>query len=740
MVFKNEKERINMEKWNSNYNLLVEYINSSEDRKREFNKKGSITKRVIVEKDGQSIQLGSWLTEQKRRLMRKYEGMTLKEAEESINMPEQEKYKLVKLLNLGVKYAQREGEEEAKIWNRNFELLTEYIDSSKQAREYFKNTGGININTKVKIDEEEIPLGRWVFGQKQHLMKKYQNMSLEEIENDKNIPKEEKRKMEKLLKLGVKYPEIQLNWETSFELLKEHINSSKKIKEEFEEKGRIKKSIIVIKDGKHINLGEWLFVQRNTLMKKYQNMDLEDIKKDENIDKQDKKKMIKLLELGVKYPQKTSNDLTWDEKFKILEQYINSSEEIKQRFYRKNSVNKIIETEDGQIINLDMWILTQKNYTMKKYQNMSLEEIMQDENIPKEDKHRMKKLLQLGVKYSKELKTWEEWFILLEEYINSSNKIKEKFERTGNISEAILIIKDGKNINLGHWLKRQRQSLMRQYQSMTVEQIKKDENIPIEDKEKMIKLLELGVSYSQYEGNTYDGQWKQMFQLLEKYINSSAEIKKNFEKKGRLDKFITVEEKGKIISIGTWLENQKYFFIKKNQGKSINSIEEVEKSNNFSDKEKEKIIKLLKLGMNLRVKEKSNDQIWEENYEALKNYINSDEEVKQKIKDSGDIKSNLVIKVHGETFNIGSWLQNQKQKLLKKYDGMSIEQIEHDEKIPETDKYKMKKILELGVSYPKIRGQQIGKATYDVNVENCDQTEITINNLKKGKNKENMCK
>ena len=112
--------------------------------------------------------------------------------------------------------------------------------------------------------------------------------------------------------------------------------------------------------------------------------------------------------------------------------------------------------------------------------------------------------------------------------------------------------------------------------------------------------------------------------------------------------------------------------------------------------------------------------LWDEKFYLLKEYINSSEEIKENFTKNGRIKPKTIIEKNNVKICISLWLNNQKKNLMKKYQNMTIEQIENSGIISEYDKYKMKKLLELGVTYPKLRAQQIGKASMDAKIEDCD--------------------
>lgn len=112
--------------------------------------------------------------------------------------------------------------------------------------------------------------------------------------------------------------------------------------------------------------------------------------------------------------------------------------------------------------------------------------------------------------------------------------------------------------------------------------------------------------------------------------------------------------------------------------------------------------------------------LWDEKFYLLKEYINSSEEIRENFIKTGRIKQKIIIEKNNQKICISLWLNNQRKNLMKKYQNMTIEQIENSGTISEYDKYKMKKLLELGVTYPKFRAQQIGKVSMDAKIEDCD--------------------
>ena len=730
-----ENQGINKKTWDRNFNLLKEYIDSSDDIKKQFEAKGRINRKAFVMHNGKKVNIGRWLDDQREHLLKKYENITLAEIENDEKIKEYDKYKIKKLLELGVSKAKNIEEYNMLEWDEKFDALVKYINSSEDIKKYFNKNGGININTKVKINGINYHLGKWLSVEKQNLMSQYQGMSIEQIENNKEIPQKDKRKMLKLLNLGVSYCNQNIKWDEVFDLFIKYLNENPKDKEYFSKTGRIDRYISINKNGKKINLGVWLTTQKVYLMKKYHGMTIKQIEENENIPEEDKRKMKKLLDIGVSYTdiKEKSNEEQWDENYNLLKNYINKSKDRKEYFETTGFLDiSEISEEDENIYKLSKWLGTQKAVLLKKYKDLSIEEIENDRQIPEVDKYRLKKLYEIGAFYTGEdrIEKWNEKFELLEKYINSSEEIKSNFQKRGKVDGFATIEKGGQTINIGNWLLDQKADLMKKYYGMTIEQIEEGENIPQIDKERMKKLLTLGVTYTSIHEKSYEEEWYERFQALKKHIISSESVRKYFNKKGTVKENTIVEINGKRLDLAAWIRNQKYYLIKINGGKSIENIDEIEENTNISISDKNKIKMFLDLGVNLRLQEKTYRQIWDEKFNLLEEFINSSDKIKKQFDKDGLIDREQIIKNNFEEIKIGMWFFTQRNTLMKKYQGMTVEQIEKDKSIPEEDKYRMIKLLNLGLTYPKISGQNVGKVSFDSKVEECDNAQKIINDFK----------
>ena len=168
-------------------------------------------------------------------------------------------------------------------------------------------------------------------------------------------------------------------------------------------------------------------------------------------------------------------------------------------------------------------------YFMSKYDEMTINEIISNTNMQKIEQERMIKLLDLGVKYTKKsIDVWQKNFDALVKYINSAEEIKKQFKLTGRVDTKVIVEIDGKKVKIGSWLQNNKNVLMKKYQGKTKEEIQLDETIPIKDKEKMVKLLDLGVKY--LDMRTSDDKWEENYNLFVEYLNSSIEAKEFSEK------------------------------------------------------------------------------------------------------------------------------------------------------------------------------------------------------------------
>ena len=84
-----------------------------------------------------------------------------------------------------------------------------------------------------------------------------------------------------------------------------------------------------------------------------------------------------------------------------------------------------------------------------------------------------------------------------------------------------------------------------------------------------------------------------------------------------------------------------------------------------------------------------------------------------------------------ETVKLKSWVADQRKKLLRRYKGKTIEEIEQDEKIDAETKRRIRLLFEIGIKAPKPKtSQEIGQATFTAGVEGqkeLDEAESALN-------------
>lgn len=230
-------------------------------------------------------------------------------------------------------------------------------------------------------------------------------------------------------------------------------------------------------------------------------------------------------------------------------------------------------------------------------------------------------------------------------------------------------------------------------------------------------------SQEEYKKLKIDEKWEVKCEWFIEYINSSKEIKEQFEEMGTIDTNAIIKKGNMIIKIGEWHSQLKTGLLRRYEGMSR---EEIEKDPNIPERDRKRMIYLMDRGL-----VKDLDKIWQDRFELLVEYINSSEEIKKHFEEHGSIDRNAVIEKGNKKVEIGKWLDPQKDKLMKKYQGMSIEEIEESKDIPERDKYRMCKLLGIGVRYQTLRitGQKIGQATFGTEVDKCILAEKTIKDL-----------
>ena len=302
--------------------------------------------------------------------------------------------------------------------------------------------------------------------------------------------------------------------------------------------------------------------------------------------------------------------------------------------------------------------------------------------------------------------------------------------------------------------------MLKKARGKTIEEIEKDKSITKKEKERIKKLLELGIRPIEEKERTPEEQWNYNYNLLKglieakgSYYELTEEIVKEEQKKlresGLITKGVKIQVDGKQINLGQWVAVQKgKGVLKKAQGKTI---EEIEKDESITEKEKERIKKLLELGIRpTEEKERTPEEQWNYTYNLLKglieakgSYYGLTEEIvkkeQKKLRESGMISATgIKIQVDGKQIDLGQWVAVQKGKgVLKKARGKTIEEIEKDESITKKEKERIKKLLELGIRpiVSKIKNQDVGKATFDANTPSCIEASTIISDLVEEKQK-----
>ena len=560
--------------------------------------------------------------------------------------------------------------ENTKSFDKNLELLKkllkaegEYLGLSeervKEVQKQFKEKGFIPDRLKLQIEGEEKPnlIGRWLARQRQ-LLNEYREIP-------EKINKEEERRIKELLELGVSYTgektpeEI---WNENLELLKKLLETKgeylglseekvKKVQKQFEEKGFIPENLKlqIEGEGKPKLIGRWLDVQRQ-LLNKYRETP-------EKTNKEEERRVKELLELGVSYT-KTLEEI-WNENLELLKklleakgEYLGLSEErvkkvqkqFKEKGYISQSIKLQIEGEENPN-SIGRWLSTQRQL-LNKYRGKTPKEIEKDKGINEEEKRRVLKLLELGVSYTEEKAPEEIWnknLKLLKELLKAEGeylglsvkklkKVQKQFKEKGSIPPSVKLQIEGeeKPKKIGIWLNNQRQ-LLNKYRGKTPKEIKKDKGINKEEKRRVLKLLELGVSCTEEKGEKTLGEiWDENLELLknllkakEEYLGLSEEkvkrVQKQFKEKGSIPQSIKLQIEGeeRPKKIGIWLDNQRKLL-----NKYIKTPEELNKE------EERRVRELLKLGVRY-TKEK------EQLLEDIERHKNEAKELKKELETLG---------------------------------------------------------------------------------------------------------
>jgi len=292
-------------------------------------------------------------------------------------------------------------------WYQNFDAFQSYIRLSHKNSEYLRIFGRIPTFAVFEEQGRIIPVGEWAKEQRLSFMMKYKGMTLEEILESSEIPEEDKRRMNKLLSIGMTYSEGQRseNWNDNLDICIIYINSSDKNRKYLEKNGRIPVRAEIKVHGKIFLVGKWVDNQRKKLMPKYYGMTVEQIRDDNTIPIEDKRKMLILLKLGVGYLKKSPQELLneWYQNFDAAKKHIDESPKNRKEFEKYGTIITAGKVAlYGKTFHPQKWMDTQRNGIMKKYQGRTRDDILSDKKVPQEDKWKMMLLLDLGVKYKEE--------------------------------------------------------------------------------------------------------------------------------------------------------------------------------------------------------------------------------------------------------------------------------------------------------------------------------------------------
>ena len=656
------------------------------------------------------------------------------------------------------------------LLNAEGEYLGLTAEDVKKVQKQFKEKGSIKHSLILKREgqTEPILIGSWLKNQRK-VLNKYRRKTLEDIEKDNGIDKEEKRRVLELIKLGVSFTEDKNPeeiWNEKMEMLKglkvakgEYLRLTaeevKNIQKQFKEQGTIKKSLGLKKEGhsEPIAIGYWLADQRQ-MLKKYRGKTKEEIKKEEGINEEEKRRVLELLDLGVSFIENNANnpEEIWNEKLEFLKGLLDAKgkyfgltekevKKLQKQFKEKGSIkHSLILKREGhsEPILIGVWLNTQRNM-LNKYRGKTKEEIKKDEGINEEEKRRVLELLDLGVSFTED-KTdiWNEKLDLLKglldakgEYLGLTEKevkkVQKQFKEQGLIQQSIELKKEENNehILIGDWLSKQR-ILLNNYRRKTIEEIKKDEGIDKEEKRRVLELLGLGVSFTEDKTDI----WNEKMEILKGLLDAKGEylgltekevkkVQKQFKEQGLVQTKLKLKLEGHTepIAIGYWLADQRRI-LNKYRGKTQ---EEIEKNEGIDKEEKRRVLELIKLGVSF-TEDKNPEEIWNQKMEMLKGLIDAKGEylglteievkkVQKQFREQGSIKTSLKLKVEGqsEPIPIGTWLDTQRQK-LNKYRGKTQEEIEKDETIKDEEKRRVLELLKLGVSLPKKRVKDLQQA------------------------------
>ena len=347
-------------------------------------------------------------------------------------------------------------------------LNLEWKENYKLAEEYYKKNGHLEIPQNYKVTLEEgtiVNLGIWICTQRRSYKKG--TLSKDRIRLLENI--------------GMKWTIVTLGWKENYKLAEEYYieNGHLEIPQNYK---------VTLNDGTIVNLGSWILIQRQSYKKGTLSED-----------------RIKLLE-NIEMKWSIKLNLKWSEFYKLAEEYYGENNHLEiPRSYK-------IILEDGMIVNLGIWINTQR----QSYKKGTLSE------------DRIRLLENIGMKWTIVTLEWNEIYKQAEEYYikNGHLEIQHGYK---------VKLENGTIVNLGSWINHQRQSYKK--------------GILSEDR---IKLLEnIGMKWS----IMLILEWEENYKLAEEYYikNDHLEIPQNYK--------VTLED-GTIVNLGYWINNQRRLYKK----------------------------------------------------------------------------------------------------------------------------------------------------------------------------------
>ena len=516
----------------------------------------------------------------------------------------------------------------------------------------------------------------------------------------------------------------------------------RKAQRQFKEKGYIHQNLILKLEGQNqtIQIGHWLDNQRQMLNRYRELIAQNNI--DEIKDEEEKRRIKGVLKLGVRFTNNAAE--IWNNNLELLEGLLAATgdfygltkekvEKVQKQFKERGYIpkNLILKLKwQNKTIQIGRWVKAQRSGLLNKYRNLILQNKI-DEISDETEKNRVKRLLKIGImciddritEWNKNLEllkglleTEDEYYGLTTEQLK---KAQRQFKERGYIPITIILkieVQD-EPVQIGVWLSDQRKRLNK-YRELIL-QNKIDEISNKREGDRVRKLVDLGVSWTDEKGIT----WEEKFDLLkglleakgEYYGLTKAEVRKaqiQFEEKGYINKRLNLLIKGENIAIGEWLNKQR---------KGLKQYGHMPQSNIKDAKERKKIEALLDLGVSyLEEKQNKEDktlkEIWNENLELLKGLLEATGEyyglteekvrdVQRKFEEKGYINCRLILIINGQRNSIGKWLDSQRQ-MLNRY-REEIANNKTNEINNKEDRTRVETLVTLGVSCTEEKGEKL---------------------------------